>query len=274
MAVTSTRRYWIKIVLIAVFGFFIKLPFEGNIQRARQNQKLDSTTLSITLRSKLSQNLAIALLGGFRALTADFIWLSQVHISWEDQVWYKLKEGAELCAILQPHAISFWDLGSWHMAWNASYSESANPKYPSLAYRLKLKQDWIEAGRDFLERGIQNNPNSWELNFSQARLLKDRCREPSSAIPYVLKAFEQPEAPTYVGRMVGHMYEDAGKSQEAYQWWVKLWNEDHDKHPGQLYDKIHAWGAEWEEKLNIPPSQRIFSFKKESNRLENLPRSQ
>jgi hypothetical protein len=262
------RTLLVKILIITILGVPLKLRLEHSVQRSRTELKLQGTTLSIQLRSKLSQNLAIALFGGFRAVTADVIYIFQVHRSWEDQIWYKLKEGAELCVVLQPHAISFWDLGSWHMAWNASYAESINHKYPSKAYRTKIQQGWIKAGRDFLEQGIQNNPDTYDLYFRQGWLIKEKYNDPLGAVPYLLKANSFPNTPLYVSRMIGHMYEQGGKTQEAYDWWKQLWAQDHNKNPTQLWSKIQEWGREAEEKLNVPASQRIFSFKKESNTLQ------
>ncbi|MDD2707944.1 MAG: hypothetical protein PHV34_08040 [Verrucomicrobiae bacterium] len=251
------KKAFLSILLILAAAIPAKWHLEGGIQKKRQELKLGGTAISTELRSKLGQNLAVALLSGFRGIVADFIWL-RAHSAWEKEIWYKLKEGIELAVILQPHCISFWDIGSWHMAWNASYGESVNPKYPSDAYRLKAQRDWIEAGRRFLEDGIRNNPDSYDLYFKMGWLIDQKFKDFNAAIPYLLKASTYPEAPTFVVRMVGHEYVKAGRHQEAYEWWKKLWAEDHEKQPQQLWHKIAQWGAEAEEKLGIPAAQRIF----------------
>ncbi len=206
----------------------------------------------------------MALLSGFRAVVADFVWING-HRSWEDQVWYKLREAIELSVVLQPHSISFWDLGGWHMAWNASYAESTNPKYPNKAMRIKLQREWIQAGKSFLEEGIKNNPDNYELYFRLGWLVYQKLEAPLDAIPYLEKAAAFKEAPDYVERMIGHLYEKGGEPWKAYGVWKQIWLSDHSKDPGQLWGKIAQLGRDSEEKLHVPPEQRIFpSFEKPS----------
>ena len=236
--------------------------FEDAFQSYHGNSQA-SASLAVELRSKLSQNLAVAFLSGFRGIVADFVWL-RAHHAWEDQIWYKLKEGIELAVILQPHVIAFWDIGAWHMAWNVSYGESVNPKYPSQAYRLKVQRDWILEGRKFLEEGIRNNPNIYDLYFKLAWLIDQKQEKPLDAIPYLKKAAEYPDAPLHIVRLIGHLYEKGGDTRKAYEWWKSLWK-DHEKNPQanpqQLWRKIAQWGREAEEKLDIPHSERVFPLK-------------
>ena len=257
------KNHKAKLSAILIAGVLLKMAVEGNIEKLRADSNLGKISFSTEVRAKLGQNLAVALLGGFRGVVADFVWF-EVETAYEEQIWYKLKEQAELVVVLQPHCVLFWDMGFWHMAYNASYAESKNFRYPNQAYRLKAQQDWIHAGKEFLERGIQNNPTGYQLYFSLGYLICDRFKfnDPLSSIPYLKKAASDPNAPSYVVRMIGHMYEKGGKKEEAYQWWKQLWLQDHKKNPQQLWDKIAEWGYQSEEKLNIPSSERVFPSKK------------
>jgi hypothetical protein len=257
------------LIIVAIFALaaVAKWPWEEALHRSRQESHLGSGEgLSIELRARLGQNLAVALLSGFRGIVADFVWLG-AHSAWEDQKWFKMKEGIELTVLLQPHSISFWDIGAWHFAWNASYGESVNPKYPSDAYRLKVQRDWILAGKAFLERGLENNPDNWDLKFKLGWLIYQKLNDPLGSVPWLKKANEYPEAPLYVGRMVGHMLVKGGHHREAYEWWKQLWFQDHAKHPDQLWHKIAQWGREAEQKLGIPPSQRVFPAAPKSGKI-------
>ena len=263
------NRAFIALALLAVAAG-LKWPWEEALLQARRDHHLAAgLEMSVELRKRLSQNLAVALLSGFRGIVADFVWLG-AHSAWEKQIWYKLKEGVELSVVLQPHSVSFWDIGAWHFAWNASYGESVNPKYPSDAYRIKVQRDWILAGRDFLEQGIRANPETWDLKFKLGWLIYQKLNDPLAAVPWLKKAAEYPEAPLYVARMVGHMYVKAGHHREAYEWWKGIWFSDHAKHPEQLWNKIAQWGREAEEQLRIPPSQRVFPAAPKSARMKSL----
>ncbi len=263
------KKLLIQLFLVLAITVPIKLSWERSLDSSYQELKLGGASLSVELRSKLSQNLAVALLSGFRGIVADFVWING-HVAWENQVWYKLKEAIELSVVLQPHSISFWDLGGWHMAWNASYAESTNPKYSSKALRTKMQREWIDAGKKFLEEGIKNNPETYELHFRLGWLIYQKLNDPLGAVEPFEKAASFPEAPSYVGRMIGHMYEKAGQTEKEYEVWKRLWAGDHSKN-NQLWDKIAQFGHEAEIKLNIPPEQRIFPSPVKSFRPRHSP---
>jgi hypothetical protein len=259
-------------LLIAIIAIF-KLPIERKFEHVQAGTR----KLDVELRSKLTQNLAVALLSGFRATVADFIWL-KAHDAWMDEVWYKLKEGIQLAVVLQPHAISFWDTGSWHMAYNASHSESENPKYPTDAYRRKAQLAWIDDGKTFLEEGILNNPDSYLLHFRLGWLISDRFKldDPLGAVPHMLKASSYPDAPLYVYRMVGRLYERAASraktkeeelyyTEKAYEVWKKIWITGQ---TDNLVPRIAKWGREAEVKLAIKPEKRIFPSDEKPSRLK------
>ncbi len=54
-----------------------------------------------------------------RSVVADFVWLN-VTTAWMNQEWFRMGGYINLCTALQPRAPVFWDMGGWHLAWNAS----------------------------------------------------------------------------------------------------------------------------------------------------------
>jgi hypothetical protein len=60
---------------------------------------------------------------------------------------------------LQPRVLLFWDTAAWHMAWNASVAAMNDRNQPRLALRVKAQREYFALGKDFLERGIENNPD-------------------------------------------------------------------------------------------------------------------
>src|SRR5205809_6463683 len=49
------------------------------------------------------------------------------------------------------------------MAWNASVAAMNDKNQPRLALRVKAQREYFALGKDFLERGIKNNPDRPEL---------------------------------------------------------------------------------------------------------------
>ena len=58
-----------------------------------------------------------------------------------------------------------------------------NPKYKSDAYRRKMQQMWIQEGKKFLEDGIRNNPDVYDLYFKMGWLLYSKLDDPIGAVP-------------------------------------------------------------------------------------------
>lgn len=254
--------------------YFLKhhfLSLEELIRAHRAELGLGGATLNLKMRSEIGQGLSIALLGGFRGIVADFVWIG-AHRLWEEQKWYKIKQYFDVVMVLQPHATFFWDSAAWHMAWNISYSERARCIHQNLpeAPCIAAQEFWIAQGRHYLEEGIASNPNDWELYFRLGWLIfekqPDRVCE---SIPYYLHASTFPEAPRYIARQVGFAQEQCGKFADAYQTWLRLWNEClQDRRFDEVPSVIWHKGRELEEIMQIPDAQRVFWHVPESKVVE------
>jgi len=249
-----------------------KLPIESSILEDRKHFKYGAGRFTLAMRQQMPQMMAVALLGGFRGVVADFVWI-QAHGAWERQEWFKMKQFFEIVTTLQPMSTLYWETSAWHMAWNISYAVSQDPREPRAAERERARRQWIEEGRKFLEKGIENVPEKYDLYFQLGWLImqKQDYLDADPVDGYPGKHYEQaaewfktawnkfPEdAPTYVSRMAGHCYMKAEKWQKARDWWCYLWNQDRSLRPDQMWDKIQMWGRECEDNLNLPQDQRCF----------------
>jgi hypothetical protein len=277
------KRFY-AIIPILILMALVKYPIESSILEDRKKFKSDTGRLTLELRQQMPQLMAVALLGGFRGVVCDFIWIT-AHGSWERQEWFKMKQYFNMVVTLQPMSVHYWETAAWHMAWNISYSVSQDPKEPRAAKREQARRHWIEEGRKFLERGVENVPERYNLYFQLGWLIMQKQdyinADPEHGYPgkhfveaadWFKKAWLQfpEEAPTYIGRMVGHCYMKAADApgvtadmqrerwQQARDWWCALWQEDHAARPDQMWYKIEEWGRECEAKLGLPPEQHCF----------------
>jgi hypothetical protein len=118
---------------------------------------------------------------------------------------------------LQPRSLVYWDLASWHMAWNAAIAARENPKEPSEFLRQRAEREYHKLGRDFLLRGIANNPDQHILHERLGIMMRDKFNDPCAAADAFTTAAEKPGAPPYVKRLAA--YELAacqGREREAY----------------------------------------------------------
>src|SRR5471030_246898 len=96
-----------------------KIVWAQRIAQEQDYLRYRGVTVTRQLRDELGQGLTIGVLSGMRSVVADLIWLETVS-AWMNQDWFEVSRIVTLCTALQPRAPMFWDIGGWHLAWNAS----------------------------------------------------------------------------------------------------------------------------------------------------------
>src|SRR3984893_10428609 len=91
-------------------------------------------------------------------------------------------------------------MAAWHMAWHASVAAMNDRAQPRLARRIKAQREYFALGKDFLERGIKNNPDRPQLYEAIARLYRDKYIDHEHAAEFFAKAAALPGAPNYERR--------------------------------------------------------------------------
>ena len=259
------------VVAILLFGTGLGLlPMEDSIRAERARLRYQGARVTFELREAIGQNLAIALLAGLRGVVADFLWL-QSHSFWEKREWLRQYRDIEIVVTLQPQSVLFWDLGQWHMAWNIGYGARSDPNNRTEAEGIKREREWHEKARQFLERGIENVPNRYDLYFTMGMLYYEKlsrdCDEPPcqqafcKAAEYFSKAASFSDAPQFVARMYPRSLDQCGDFQAAYEQWKLLWRQDHSK-VEQAWGIIEREIRQLEDRLNIPDDKRVFPKKK------------
>jgi hypothetical protein len=247
-----------KLSLIAIFALVafggVRLPVERALLLERTKHGLHSAPpLDLSFREQIGQLGLVAALGGFRSLLADFFFI-QAHVAWERTEWSRVLLLLREATALQPHAILFWDMAAWHMAWNASAAALNDPSQPRLALRIKAQREYFDLGRDFLERGIRNNPDRPQLYEALARLYRDKYKDHARAAEFFAKAATKPGAPSYAKRFSAYelsFCED--REQEAYEELRRLYFAGENERAPTLINRLKFF----EDKLNVPPDQRI-----------------
>jgi tetratricopeptide (TPR) repeat protein len=244
-------RLFFAIAMLLVFGV-MKLPAERAL--SLQHRQLEFTdVVNLDLREKIGQLGFVAALSGFRAMLADFLFI-QAHVAWERTEWGRVLFLFRQVTTLQPHVPLFWDMAAWHMAWNASTAAMNDQSQPRLALRVKAQREYFALGKDFLERGIENNPESPQLCESLARLYKEKYKDHARAAEFFAKAASLPRAPSYDKRFAAYELSYCeGREQEAYQELRRLYDMGEKERLPTLITRLKFL----ETKLNIPQDQRI-----------------
>src|SRR5712691_2030088 len=209
-------RFFLVLMSVALFGA-VKLPMEHAISATHRELHLRAVDFNLGLREQLGQLGFVAALSGFRSLVADALFI-QAHVAWERTEWGRVLLLFRHITTLQPRVLLFWDTAAWHMAWNASVAAMNDRTQPRLAQRVKAQREYFALGKDFLERGIKNNPDRPELYEALARLYKEKYKDHERAAEYYAKAAALPGAPTFDKRFSAYELSYCeGREREAYE---------------------------------------------------------
>lgn len=243
-------RPLLLVFVLLLFGA-VRLPWEHQLFIRRGQTHLGPRDLE--LREQISQLEFVAALSGFRAIVADFLFI-RAYVAWERTEWSRVLLLFRQITTLQPHRLLFWDMAAWHMAWNAGTAALRNPHEPSLALRLKAQREYFDLGRDFLERGIKNNPDQPDLYEALARLYRDKYKDHARAAEYFALAAARPGAPSYAKRFAAYeLSYCAGREREAYERLLALYRLGEKERLPTLISRLKFL----EDRLNIPLDQRI-----------------
>jgi tetratricopeptide (TPR) repeat protein len=241
------------VVAILVTVGAIKLPLERDLAARHRQEHFRGVEFNLDLREKLGQLGFIAALSGFRAIVADGLFI-QAHVAWERTEWGRVLLLFRHVTTLQPRAILFWDMAAWHMAWNASVAAMNDRTQPRLALRVKAQREYFALGKDFLERGIKNNPDRPDLYEALARLYKEKYKDHEHASEFFAKAAALPGARAYDRRFSAYELSYCeGREREAYQRLRQLYDEGEKERLPTLITRLKFLQT----KLNIPADQRI-----------------
>ena len=240
------------ILSLLLFGA-VRLPLEHALTVTHRERHFRAVDFNLDLREQLGQVGFVAALSGFRSLVADALFI-QAHVAWERTEWGRVLLLFRQVTTLQPRALLFWDMAAWHMAWNASTAAMNDPAQPRLALRLKTAREYFQLGKDFLERGIKNNPERPELYEALARLYRDKYEDHEHASEFFAKAAALPGAHSYARRFAAYeLAQSPGREHQAYDQLRALYDSGEQERLPTLLHRL----KELEIKLNIPPDRRI-----------------
>jgi tetratricopeptide (TPR) repeat protein len=249
----AVRRLVLIFLTLLAFGA-IKLPIECNL-RAQDRSASGGHRLgvAVNLREQVSQVGFVAALSGFRSIIADVLFI-QANAAWERTEWGRVLSFLRQATTLQPHAVLFWDMAAWHMGWNASVAALTDRSQPHLALRIKAQREYLALAKDFLERGIRNNPEQPQLYETLARLYRDKYNDHERASEFFAKAAVLPGAMSYDRRFSAYELSYVeGREREAHERLRQLYDAGESERLPTLIRRLKFL----EDKLGIPQDQRV-----------------
>ncbi|BCU76355.1 hypothetical protein [Luteolibacter sp. LG18] len=214
----------LAIGLLAAGG--LRPLWEAPMTREFRATGLLAAPVGLDTRDRIGQTSSAVALGGLRTLVATFLNL-RAYTCFTDKRWSEVADTYDLMVDLAPQTTQYWDMGSWHMAYNAASDYRIDSSLPP-ARRREAWREWILRGEAFLRRGIRNNPGDWKLLAALGRLCSapDKLRDYAAAADAFKAAADTGQALPYVRRF--QLYSLArcpGREREALEMARQLYQE-------------------------------------------------
>ena len=183
--------------------------------RARQPAlKLDS------LQGALGQGLTVGLLGGFRAITADFFWI-QTNSVWEDRDLPATQTFIKLVTAIDPRPLYFWLNGSRMIAYdmpNWRIVDAGGYNAVPQNVQRRIDEEQAKVALQYLHEAFNYHPNAALLHVEIANVYLNRLKDKANAAESYRLAALRPDGPFYAGRIYAELLRKLGRKEEAYAW--------------------------------------------------------
>jgi hypothetical protein len=239
--------------ILALLGWgLVKVPLESNLTAKMQASRLGGFRITASLRQQAGQAGFVAAFGGLRAAVADLLWI-KAHVAWQDVQYGRMKLLFDTCTAMQPRRVMFWDSSAWHMAWNGAAHVQNTVQDPQ--ERDRKMREFFKIGEDYLLRGIENNPESWELYDRLGLLYHDKFKDSAKAAAAYDEASKRPGRLDYTRRFAAYLLAEVpGREREAYDRLLALYREGEQEWLDTLLKQLQLL----ERKLKIPLEQRVY----------------
>lgn len=177
-----------------------------------------------SLQGALGQGVAVGLLGGFRGLFADFIWV-RAHALWERRDAAAVEAHLRLVTATDPRPLYFWqnaariiayDMPTWRVEDAGGYDRVPPDE------QLRIDREQATRALEYLEAAARYHPANVQLEIERANIQLNRLHDIAAAAASYRRAAELPGAPYYAARLHGELLRRSGRNAEAYAWLVHL----------------------------------------------------
>ena len=177
------------------------------------------------LEGSLGQGVTVGLLGGFRALLADLLWI-RTNIVWEQRDLPATQTLIKLVTAVDPRPLYFWlngarmvayDMPNWRIVAAGGYDQ-----VPEAAQR-KIDEEQAGVALSYLEAARRYHPQAAAIEIEIANVHLNRRKDVAAAAASYLAASKQPDAPYFVARIYAELLRRLDRKPEAYAWLCELY---------------------------------------------------
>lgn len=251
------RAFGVILLTLLVSGFVLQPVQRPAWEVLRENEPaLDLASLE----GALGQGITVGLLGGFRAVVANFMWL-RVNAHWEKDDLPNTQTMINMVTTVDPRPLYFWQNGARMIAYDMSVwrVREVDPDWDSVPQTVvhRFDDEQGQVAIDYLQRGLGFHPEEPRLYVEIANIYQRKRRDLEKATEYYYKAATTENPPSYAPRIYAELLRRQGRNQEAYEWLKELYPTlnpaDMTHRAGVVLERIR----ELEYELNIPENERF-----------------
>ena len=179
------------------------------------------------IEGALGQGLVIGVLGGFRAIIADFLWI-RTNTAWENRDRVKLDAMIRLVTTIDPRADFFWingarmiayDVPNWRIKEEGGYFKAPESR------QQQINREQAEQAFALLKIARKFHPEKAKYYLEYGQIYMNRLKDNLKAAEWFLLASQKQDAPYYAARIYAELLRREGKNKEAYEFLKKLYRE-------------------------------------------------
>ncbi|MGE9294458.1 MAG: tetratricopeptide repeat protein [Puniceicoccales bacterium] len=207
----------------------------------------------------LGQGLVVGLLGGFRTIIADMVFI-RANVYWEKKDRAKTEALINLTTSIDPRPMFFWVNGARIMAYDIPIwriREAGGLDTVPKSIQTQIYQEQAQRGLDLMDKAAEYFPGNHKIPLEKAQIYNNKLNDKEKAAEYFLKAYETEGGPYFAARIHAELLRQLDRKEEAYNFYRKLYAELPDDDPMANKPVILERIRELEKELDTPALQRL-----------------
>ena len=206
------------------------------------------------VEASLGQGVVLGVLGGFRTIIADFLWL-RLNTHWEQRDTAKVAALMHMVTTLDPRPEFFWihsarilayDMPNWRIREEGGYEAVPTSRWDA------IDAEQAQLAFVLLEQAEHYQPNNPKIPLEIGQIYLNRLDSPEDAAPWFLKASRLPGAPFYAARIYAELLRRTKQPAKAYAFLKELYRDLPDDNPYAQKPIVLERIRELEAELKVP----------------------
>ena len=211
------------------------------------------------LAESVGQGLVLGLVGGFRSVMADFLFL-RAYVYWEHRDLAKMQAAYELALSVDPRSLPLWLNSARVIAYDTPVWRIRKLQETQTLTTKQLEQIHAEQAHyalQLIDRAAKFHHNDYRIALEKAQIYMHKLGDDESAAYYYKQAGEMDGAPYYAGRVYAELLRRNGQPEAAHEYLVSVYPSLPDDEPAASKAIVLERIRQLEKELNIPLSLRM-----------------